>query len=168
MTKSFRVISFVLLLGIFLFILSACKPEMDSDRFISILKDNEVGASVIKSPDDEDPSEIIFGSGMDQEIYFFLYQCETVEDAKIYYDDMKKTLVDLSLTSGTEGQCVETGNKKYTKCVADLKYAENDGTGEGTYAVLIMNGRSVITIMTKGLSTPVIEKVNHVVKELGY
>lgn len=169
MSKTMRIVSIALLLIFIIASSAACSKEMDKDRFASILAENGLGATVLQTPDEEnDYAELTMGIHPSGDVYVFLRNSKDKKASEEYYNEMRLTLVDISASGGVDGASEETETAYYKKTVADYSYAENDGTGDGSYTVLIMSGKTVITVMTKNVSSESIALVDDLVKDLGY
>ncbi len=164
-----RIISIALILAFFIVMTSACTKEMKSEDFISILAKNGLGASVMQKPDDENGQvEITYGGDTNNDIMCFLYNTKDEDSARKYYDQMKAQLTDLANSGGVTGSPVDRKTANYTKTVANYAYAENDGSSDGSYTVLIWSGKTTITILANTSTQEAINAVNRIVSELGY
>ncbi|MBN1892025.1 MAG: hypothetical protein JW780_04525 [Clostridiales bacterium] len=169
MSKTMRIILIALLLIFIIASSAACSKEMDTDRFASVLAENGLGATILQTPDEEnDYAELTMGIHPSGDLYVFLRNSKDKKASEEYYNKMRGTLADVSASGGVEGTSEETKTMYYTKTVADYSYAENDGTGDGSYTVLILSGKTVITVMTKDVSLDSIALVDKLVKDLGY
>ncbi|MDD4095950.1 MAG: hypothetical protein PHP22_06890 [Oscillospiraceae bacterium] len=169
MSKTTRVVTIALLLVSIIIASAACTKEMKSESFISVLAKSGIGAEIYQEPNDENNQvEITFGADKTGDIMCFLYNTQDKDSAKEYYDKMKTQLTDLANSGGVTGAPVETKTAHYVKTIANYAYAENDGTSDGSYTVLIWSGKTTITILANTASQNAINAVNRIVKDLGY
>jgi hypothetical protein len=142
---------------------------MKSESFISALAKNGIGADIYQAPSDENNQvEITFGADKSGDIMCFLYNTRDEDSAEEYYEKMKAQLTDLGNSGGVTGAPVETKTAHYVKTIANYAYAENDGSSDGSYTVLIWSGKTAITIVAKTASQNAINAVDRIVKDLGY
>ena len=169
MSRTTRIVTIALLLLFSVVASTACTKEMEPESFISALAKNGISAGVYQEPSEENNQvEITFGMDSSRDILCFLYNANDEETAKDYYNNMRDQLTDLANSGGVTGSPVESVTALYKKTVANYAYAENDGSSDGSYTVLIWSGKSTITVVSKNASQNTINAVNQIIKDLGY
>jgi preprotein translocase subunit SecD len=169
MSKTTRIVTIALLLVSVIIASAACTKEIKSETFISVLAKGGISAGIYQEPSDENNQvEITFGADKSGDIMCFLYNTQDKDSAKKYYDNMRSQLADLANSGGVTGAPVESQTALYKKTVANYAYAENDGSSEGSYTVLVWSGKSTITVVANDASQNAINAVNQIIKDLGY
>lgn len=156
------------------FSLAACsKKQITAEEFMSAIEDNElVGEIVPEGSAGGEGSNLVegaFGSGtLENPIYSaYFYRFSSKEDAVAKYEEVLAQYKKITESDAVKGTVDESGKGNMKRVVITANPVEEQD-GSGFYSVTIQVEKIAVTLVANDNSAEAIEKIDSILKDLGY